>query len=84
MVDPWGYFLDAKNHKPSTFSRKIRGLHYCNLAVKERFEPSTAQAVCSSRFGAQHDRFWPLSAHREGLKTTDCVEKVGLPKTLEY
>lgn len=29
-------------------------------------------------------RFWPLSAHREGLKTTDCVEKVGLPKTLEY
>ena len=38
MVVPWGYFLDVKNHKPPTFSRKIRGLRFFNLAVKERFE----------------------------------------------
>lgn len=35
MVVPWGYFLDAKNHKPLTFSRKIRGLRFQNVAVKE-------------------------------------------------
>ena len=40
MVVPWGHFLDAKNHKPPTFSRKIRGLRFRNLAVKERFELS--------------------------------------------
>ena len=40
MVVPWGYFLDAKNHKPPTFSRKIRGLRFQNVAVKERFELS--------------------------------------------
>lgn len=38
MVVPWGYFLDVKNHKPLTFSRKIRGLRLLNMAVKERFE----------------------------------------------
>ena len=38
MVVPWGYFLDAKNHKPPTFSRKTRGLCLHNVAVKERFE----------------------------------------------
>lgn len=37
---PMGYFLDAKNHKPPTFSRKIRGLRLLNVAVKERFELS--------------------------------------------
>jgi Mor family transcriptional regulator len=35
---PWGYFLDAKNHNPMIFSRKITGLRYRNLAVKEKFE----------------------------------------------
>ncbi len=40
MVVPWSYFLDAKNHKPPTFSRKIRGLRFQNVAVKERFELS--------------------------------------------
>jgi hypothetical protein len=40
MVVPWGYFLDAKNHKPPTFSRKIKGLRFQNVAVKERFELS--------------------------------------------
>ncbi len=40
MVLPWGNFLDAKNHKPPTFSRKIRGLCLLNVAVKERFELS--------------------------------------------
>ena len=38
MVVPWRYFSDAKNHKPPTFSRKIRGLRFQNVAVKERFE----------------------------------------------
>ena len=32
------YFPDARNHKPPTFSRKIRGLCLLNVAVKERFE----------------------------------------------
>lgn len=40
MVVPWGYFSDVKNHKPPTFSRKIRGLRFQNVAVKERFELS--------------------------------------------
>jgi hypothetical protein len=30
------------------------------------------------------DRFWPFSACRDRLKTTDSVEKVGFPKTLEH
>lgn len=33
-------FPDARNHKPPTFSRKIRGLCLLNVAVKERFELS--------------------------------------------
>jgi hypothetical protein len=41
MVGPWAYFLDAKIHKPPTFSRKISGLRFFNLAVKERFESSS-------------------------------------------
>lgn len=45
MVVPWGYFSDAKNRKPPTLSRKISGLRFFNLAVKERFEPSTIQAA---------------------------------------
>ena len=34
------HLADAKNHKPPTFSRKIRGLCLLNVAVKERFELS--------------------------------------------
>ena len=37
---PYRPFSDAKNHKPPTFSRKIRGLCLLNVAVKERFELS--------------------------------------------
>lgn len=37
---PYSRFLDAKKQKPPTFSRKIRGLRFLNLAVKERFELS--------------------------------------------
>lgn len=37
---PYDHFPDAKNHKPPTFSRKIRGLRLLNVAVKERFELS--------------------------------------------
>ena len=37
---PYLYFPDARNHKPPTFSRKIRGLCLLNVAVKERFELS--------------------------------------------
>lgn len=40
MVVPWDFFLDTKNHKPPTFSRRIRGLRFQNVAVKERFELS--------------------------------------------
>lgn len=40
MMVPWGYFLASKNRKPPTFSKKIRGLRFNNLAVKERFELS--------------------------------------------
>ena len=44
QVFPWMFpsrpFLDARNHKPPTFSRKIRGLCLLNVAVKERFELS--------------------------------------------
>lgn len=40
MVVPWAQFSDTKNHKPLTFSRKIKGLCFQNLAVKERFELS--------------------------------------------
>lgn len=32
------HFSDVKKHKPPAFSRKIRGLRFSNLAVKERFE----------------------------------------------
>lgn len=42
MAVPWGCFWDAKNQKPPTFSRKIRGLRFHNLAVKERFEPASS------------------------------------------
>ena len=38
MAVPSDHFLGAKNHKPPIFSRKIRGLRFRNLAVKERFE----------------------------------------------
>lgn len=48
MVVPWAYFLDAKNHKTPTFSRKIMGLRFFNLAVKERFEPTSIQASAAS------------------------------------
>lgn len=30
-----GYFADARNHKTSAFSRKMKGLCLLNVAVKE-------------------------------------------------
>lgn len=84
MVVPWGYFSDAKNHKPPIFSSKIRGLRFCNLAVKERFEPSSPQAPTAfdperkqgligptSAVGDQ--RFRPIAVPRERQQSAQSV-----------
>jgi hypothetical protein len=62
MVVPWGHFLDAKNHKPPTFSRKIRGLRFRNLAVKERFEPAITQSAKQFTRCPRNDCFRPIAA----------------------
>lgn len=69
MVVPWGYFLDAKNHKPPTFSRKIKGLRFQNVAVKERFEStrtlnrSAETPEYKGSSGASCEKAFPRHSH---------------------
>lgn len=53
MMVPWGYFLDAKNQKTPTFYMKISGLRFRNLAMKERFEPTSHQTPTASHSASE-------------------------------
>ena len=44
----WPFFQPQKNHKPLTFSRKIRGLCLYNVAVKKRFETTRERILETS------------------------------------
>lgn len=45
MVVSWGYFLDAKNHKIPTFSRKIRGLAFSQFGGEGEIRTSVSHSA---------------------------------------